>query len=44
MPHLVRATSLALDNDEPEMAADLQMTLGEQLYGLKRRAEAISPL
>lgn len=43
-PHLVYASSLALDTDEPEMAAGLQLTLGQELSRLKRHAEAISPL
>ena len=44
LPHFVCASSLALDTDEPEMAAGLQLTLGQELSGLKRDSEAISPL
>jgi hypothetical protein len=44
LPHLVYAGGLALDTDEPEMAAGLQLTLGQELSGLKRHSEAISPL
>jgi len=46
LPQFVYASSLALDTDEPEMAAGLQLTLGQELSGLKGRsaAEAISPL
>jgi tetratricopeptide (TPR) repeat protein len=44
LPHFVCASSLALDTDEPEMAAGLQLALGQELSGLKRRSEAISPL
>ncbi len=43
-PHLVHASSLALETDEPEMAAELQLTLGEQLSRSRRHSEAISPL
>lgn len=42
--HLVWASSLALDTGEPEMAAELQLTLGEQLSRSRRHSEAISPL
>jgi tetratricopeptide (TPR) repeat protein len=43
-PHLLCASSLALETGEPEMAAELQLVLGEQLSELRRRSEAISPL
>jgi tetratricopeptide (TPR) repeat protein len=42
--HLVCASSLALETGEPQMAAELQLTLGEQLSGLRRHSEAASPL
>jgi tetratricopeptide (TPR) repeat protein len=42
--HIVCASSLALDTSEPELAAELQLLLGERLSGLKRHSEAIPPL
>ena len=43
-PHLVYASSLALDTDEPERAAGLQLMLGQELSGSNRHAEAVWPL
>jgi len=44
MPQVACASMLALQADEPELAADLQGMLGQRLAASKRFGDAVSPL